>query len=358
MTDPFTALSSPAEPVDPGDEVRARIRARIQERLGRDHGVAADPDASTAITATAGGQHRSTTTTSSTDRTTVTSVSPYHTVSDARAAIDYYVEVFGAEPLGDVYVGADGRVGHAEFRLGDLIVMIADEHPEFDVVGPESLGGTSVAMQVMVPDAALTVGRAQVRGATVIREVEEQFYGDVAGAILDPWGHRWTVRTPRPSALDRDELVERSGDLGYQLVPTGEADTGPDVEAASTPTVRSRQGELGYLSLPVADLGRGMAFFGELLGWEFSEPGSEGGVHILNANFPGSVGPGQGDKPAVTFVVDDLPGAVATVRRLGGTATDPAGPDAWHTSMCTDGEGLEFTLVQAAPGPYPMGNEL
>jgi len=348
MTDPFTALSSPPDPVDPGDELRARIRARVVERLGRppEPGTEGGSDTSTATTASAGGHTMSTTT----ERATVAAMSPYLSVTDGRAAIDFYVEVFGAEPVGDVFVDADGRVGHAELRFGDTIVMLADEYPDYGAIAPVTLGGTGVALHVAVPDAATTVEQARRRGATVVREVEEQFYGDVAGTIVDPWGHRWTVRTPRGDALDHDELVARSAGEGFELVPTA--------EPAPATSGRSRTGELGYVRLPVADLERGMAFFGELLGWEFSQPGSQGGVHILNSNFPGSIGPSGGDGPEVTFVVDDLEAAVATVRRLGGTADDPDGPPAWRVSGCTDGAGVEFTLVQAAPGPYPVGNEL
>lgn len=365
MTDPFTALSSPHEPVDPGDEVRARIRARVEERLrGADQASAAEAAASEAAatedaaapststspsTSPTGTTAGGTTMSDTTQQATVTGLSPYLVVRGAREAIRFYEEVFGAVPVGDVFVGDDGRVGHAELRFGDFTVMLADEHPEHDAVGPASLGGTSVGLQVQVPDAAITAGRAQVRGATIIREVSEQFYGAVAGVFLDPWGHRWTVTTPLARPVDRDEVAANSEDMGYHLEDTGTPRSGGG---------RSRNGELVYLTLPTADLERGMAFFGELMGWEFSEPGSQGGVHILNANFPGSVGPSGGTAPKVSFVVDDLDAAVATVRRLGGTASDPEGPDAWRTSACTDGAGLEFTLVQAAPGPYPVGNEL
>ncbi len=357
MTDPFTALSSPHEPVDPGDEVRARIRAQVEERLSAAAAGANDRtdrpgfDSVTAVTAASTGTTPigGTTMSDTTDRATVTGLSPYLVVRGAREAIQFYEEVFGAVPVGDVFVGDDGRVGHAELRFGSFTVMLADEHPEHDAVGPASLGGTSVGLQVQVPDAAITAGRAQVRGATIVREVSEQFYGAVAGVFLDPWGHRWTVTTPLERPVDRDEVAAGSEDAGYRLEPTG---------TSRSAAARSRTGELVYLTLPADDLERGMAFFGELMGWEFSEPGSQGGVHILNANFPGSVGPGGGNAPVVSFVVDDLDAAVATVRRLGGTATDPDGPDAWRTAACTDGAGLEFNLVQAAPGPYPVGNEL
>lgn len=109
--------------------------------------------------------------------------------------------------------------------------------------------------------------------------------------------------------------------------------------------------ELGYIVLPVADGEQGKRFYGELFGWKFAEPGSVGGYHILNANFPGAVLPGTGDtRPQLYFVVPDIAAGVARVRELGGQADEPTGSEAWLTARCRDDQGSEFWLWQQVAG--------
>ena len=224
--------------------------------------------------------------------------------------------------------------------------MLADEYPEMGFVGPVTLGGTPVTLHYEVPDAAVTVGRAKVAGATIESDVTEQVHGSLQGAIRDPWGHRWMISTPLANLPTTDEINARSD--GFTVTAA--------VDSAAVPIhERRRTGELAYVTLPVPDLGDSVQFYERLFGWETSDPGTEGGVHLLNTTFPGSLG---SKELSVHFISDDLDASVVLVREMGGTATDPEGPASWRTSECAGPGGAVFTLVQAAPGPYPAGNDL
>jgi PhnB protein len=91
--------------------------------------------------------------------------------------------------------GPDGKVGHAEVRIGDSIVMLADEHPDMGYRGPQALGGTPVSLLIYVPDVDAQFARAVAAGATETRPVQDQFYGDRSGTLTDPFGHVWTIAT-------------------------------------------------------------------------------------------------------------------------------------------------------------------
>jgi len=93
-------------------------------------------------------------------------------------------------------MGSPGdRIGHAELTLGDSLVMLADEHPEMGILGPKSVGGTPVTISVYVEDVDSVFERAVSEGASSIRPVENQFYGDRSGQFEDPFGHRWSIAT-------------------------------------------------------------------------------------------------------------------------------------------------------------------
>jgi PhnB protein len=119
-------------------------------------------------------------------------VSPYLCCREAVQAIDFYVRAFGAVEHYRL-VGPDGRVGHAELQLGPTLLMISSEHPEAGVLSPQTLGGSPVTIHLYVDDADASVARAVAAGATVERPVEEQFYGDRGGKLVDPFGHCWWV---------------------------------------------------------------------------------------------------------------------------------------------------------------------
>ncbi|MEU6861289.1 VOC family protein [Glycomyces sp. NPDC046736] len=119
-------------------------------------------------------------------------VTPYLHVDGAADAIGFYISVLGATERSRMD-GPDGRVGHAELAIGDSMIMLADEYPEMDVRGPRHFGGTPVSIHVYVPDVDAVVAAALAAGATQLREVTDEFYGDRIGSFEDPWGHRWHV---------------------------------------------------------------------------------------------------------------------------------------------------------------------
>jgi len=121
-------------------------------------------------------------------------LTPYLNVRGAKAALSFYHEAFGAEELFRLE-GPGDLLGHAEMRLGDSVFMLSDEHEDWGNRSPTSLGGTSCQIMVYVSDVDTAFARAVAAGATVLRPVEDQFYGDRSGAVLDPFGHHWTLST-------------------------------------------------------------------------------------------------------------------------------------------------------------------
>ena len=119
-------------------------------------------------------------------------VTPYLHVDGAATAIDFYKGVLGAEERMRM-PGPDGKLGHAELKIGESIVMLADELPYMGVHGPRSLGGTPVTLHVYVEDVDAVFDAALAAGATSVRAVENQFYGDRTGQFEDPFGHRWNI---------------------------------------------------------------------------------------------------------------------------------------------------------------------
>lgn len=121
------------------------------------------------------------------------SVTVYLTVDDAAAAIEFYKRAFGAEEL--FRLPMDGKIGHAEIRIGDCPVMLSDEWSEMGMLGPKSRGGTTASMVVYVEDVDAAFEKAITAGATEERAVEKQFWGDRMGTLIDPYGHRWSLAT-------------------------------------------------------------------------------------------------------------------------------------------------------------------
>jgi PhnB protein len=121
-------------------------------------------------------------------------VTPYLICKDAARALDFYAKALGAEELMR-HPGPGGKVMHAEIKVGDSILMMADEFPEMGFKSPESLGGSSVSLMVYVKDVDTAFDRAVRAGGTVKRPLANQFYGDRSGTFADPFGHVWTLST-------------------------------------------------------------------------------------------------------------------------------------------------------------------
>ncbi len=119
-------------------------------------------------------------------------ITPYLIVDGAGAAIGFYGTVFGATERMRMPAPGD-KIGHCELQIGDSLIMLADESPEMGQRSPKSIGGSPVTISVYVEDVDETFDRAVKAGATVVRAVEDQFYGDRSGQFEDPYGHRWSV---------------------------------------------------------------------------------------------------------------------------------------------------------------------
>src|SRR5262249_34021107 len=122
-------------------------------------------------------------------------------------AIDFYKNVFGASEAVRM-PDKDGRIGHAELKIGDSYIMLADEYPDMGYRGPEALGGTPVSLVVYVPDVDATFNKAVAAGAKSMKPVQDQFYGDRNGTLQDPWGHVWTISTHKED-VSGEEMKRR-----------------------------------------------------------------------------------------------------------------------------------------------------
>ncbi|WP_037677752.1 VOC family protein [Streptomyces griseus] len=118
----------------------------------------------------------------------------YLSVDGASEAIAFYTEAFGAKEVSR-YVAPDGKIMHAQIQIGGTIVMLSDESVEAGLLGPKSVGGTPVTLYLFVEDADATFARAVQAGAKQQRAVQDHFFGDRAGQVIDPFGHRWTLAT-------------------------------------------------------------------------------------------------------------------------------------------------------------------
>lgn len=136
------------------------------------------------------------------------SVTPYLIVKGAARAIEFYKTAFGAEELVRM-VQPDGAIGHAEIRIGNSMVMLADENPATRALSPQAVGGTPVLMHLFVEDVDAVFNRAVAAGGSVERPLKDQFYGDRTGGIVDPFGHRWYVATHKEDVTP-EELRKRA----------------------------------------------------------------------------------------------------------------------------------------------------
>jgi PhnB protein len=121
-------------------------------------------------------------------------VTAYLSVQNAAQALEYYKRAFGAKELLRMPM-PDGKVGHAEVRIGDSHVMLADEMPNMGFLSPQSRGGSTVQLHLYVRDVDATVQKAVSAGGKLTRAIEDKFYGDRAGTIEDPYGHVWYIAT-------------------------------------------------------------------------------------------------------------------------------------------------------------------
>jgi uncharacterized glyoxalase superfamily protein PhnB len=306
MTDPFEALREPVTPVDPDPEFAGRLRTRLTRE----------------ILASTGGIMSHSTATQITDTSQVErepawgpALTPYIVVSDARRAIDWYAEVFGARRRGDLWVNADNTIGHAEVGLGDAVLMLSeasDLWPDVPVRAPESPTTFSHSLHLAVADVDTTTERARRGGAAVERAPADQPYGR-ASVIVDPFGHRWHLLQPPARAT------------------------------------RLRQGDVASVALVTPDARRARDFYEAVLQVPFAT-GHPGAWRTEETTPPLSILPSEGAEPQVelSYRVDDIAAAIERVRSAGGHAGQPGRRPFGLLATCVDDQGATFRLWQPA----------
>jgi uncharacterized glyoxalase superfamily protein PhnB len=301
VTDPFEALREPVTPADPDPGFAGRLRQRLtREVFTPIGGTMSQPTAATR-------------TKPEPARPPV--LTPYIVVSDARRALDWYAGVFGAQRRGELYVNADGTIGHAEVGIGDAVLMLAeasDLWPDVPVRAPDSPSTFSHTLHLEVDDVDGTTERARRSGASVEREPADQPYGR-GSVIVDPYGHRWMLLRP----------------------PAGTA--GP------------RQGDVANVTMTARDPDRAKEFYEAVLQVPFAS-GHPGAWRTDQTRPPLSILPSRGAEPEVqlSYRVDDMAAAVERVRAAGGRADEPRRMPYGLIAECVDDQGATFRLWQPA----------
>jgi PhnB protein len=137
-------------------------------------------------------------------------ITPYLIIDGAAQAIDFYKKAFGATELFRMPDPTGKRIGHAELKIGDSQIMLADENSNMGFRNPKAYGGTPVSLLLYVNDVDATIPRAVAAGAKVLKPIQDQFYGDRSGTIHDPFGHVWTVAT-HIKDVSPEEMMAHTG---------------------------------------------------------------------------------------------------------------------------------------------------
>jgi len=143
-------------------------------------------------------------------------LTPYLAVRDAQKAIEFYKKAFDAKETGRIGM-PDGKIGHADLTIGDSHIMLATEMPEWGNKGPETLGGTPVSICLYVKNVDVVFAKALKAGAKVERPVEDQFYGDRGGTLIDPFGHKWMIATHTEDMSFKE--MQKRGDEMFKKKP-------------------------------------------------------------------------------------------------------------------------------------------
>jgi predicted enzyme related to lactoylglutathione lyase len=301
MTDPFETLREPVTPVDPDPGFGGWLWMRLTRE------VLAPP----------GGTMSQQTTATRVEREPAwpPTLTPYLVVSDARRAMDWYVEVFGAQPRGELYVNADGTIGHAEVGIGNAVLMLSEASglwPDVPVRAPENPATFSHSLHLEVADIDTSTERARRGGASVEREPADQPYGR-SSVIVDPFGHRWIL-----------------------LRPPGQA-------------TRLRQGDIANVTMMTRDADRAKEFYEAVLQVPFSS-GHPGAWRSEEITPPLGILPRESTEPEVqlSYRVDDLAAALARVQAAGGHAGEPRRMPDGLLAECADNQGATFRLWQPA----------
>jgi predicted enzyme related to lactoylglutathione lyase len=301
MTDPFEVLREPVTPADPDPGFAERLRQRLTRE----------------IFAPSGGTMSQQTIATRVEREPAwpPALTPYIVVSDARHAMDWYVEVFGAQRRGEPHVNADGTIGHAEVGLGDAVLMFSeasDLWPDVPVRAPDSPAMFSHSLHLEVHDVDASTERARRGGASVEREPADHPYGRSA-VIVDPFGHRWILLRPPARGA------------------------------------RLRQGDVANVTMLARDTHRAKEFYEAVLQVPFSS-GHPGAWRTEEISPPLGIVSPRGAEPGVqlSYRVDDIAAAVERVRAAGGRADEPERKPYGLLAECVDDQGATFRLWQPA----------
>ena len=139
-------------------------------------------------------------------------VTPYLIMQDAASAIEFYQRAFGAVELFRM-AGPDGKVGHAEIKIGTSPIMLGDEHPDMGYLGVQHYGGSPVSIMLYVEDSDAVFNQAVTAGAEVKQAMKDQFYGDRSGTVADPFGYQWHISTHREDVAP-EEMQRRMAAMG------------------------------------------------------------------------------------------------------------------------------------------------
>jgi len=301
MTDPFDALREPVTPADPGPGFAGRLRQRLTRE----------------IFASPGGTMSQQTVVTPVEREPAwpPTLTPYIVVSDARRAMDWYVEVFGAQRRGELHVNADGTIGHAEVGIGDAVLMFAEASglwPDVPVRAPDSPETFSHSLHLEVDDVDASTELARRSGASIERDPADQPYGR-SSVVVDPFGHRW-ILLRRPARA-----------------------------------TRLRQGDVANVMMVARDAHRAKEFYQAVLRVPFAS-GHPGAWRTDETRPPLSIASRPGAEPEVqlSYRVDDIAAAAERVRVAGGHADEPRPMPFGLLAECVDDQGTTFRLWQPA----------
>jgi uncharacterized glyoxalase superfamily protein PhnB/catechol 2,3-dioxygenase-like lactoylglutathione lyase family enzyme len=299
QADPFEALREPVTPVDPSPEFAGWLRQRLTDE----------------IIAYPGGTMSQQTAATTVERQPAwpPTLTPYIVVSDARRAMNWYIDVFDAQPRGELHINADGTIGHAEIGIGDAVLMFSEQSdlwPEVPVAAPDDPARFSHSLHLDVADVDTTTERARRSGAAVERQPADQPYGR-SSVIVDPFGHRW-ILLRRPAKA-----------------------------------TRLRQGDVANVTMSVPDSDRARDFYEAVLQVPFASAHPRA-WRTEEVSPPIGIRPSERGEPEaqLSYRVDDIAAAVERVRAAGGQADRPDRKPYGLIADCVDDQGMAFHLWQ------------
>ena len=305
LSDPLYVLNADDPPVQPDSTFAARLRERLESALSLPEGVVMS-----GTTAAISELVEPTAAPSATSEAPRPAAVPYLSVADARAAIDWYTGAFDAVVVGDPIMTDDGRIGHAEIAIADGVLYLADEHRELGLKAPAP-GAVSVSLMLHVTDTDAALQRARQQGATVEREIDEN-YGMRNATIIDPFGHRWMLSGP-----------------------------------VAVPVAGIRRGDIGYISVWTPDADRAAAFYGHVLGWAYDHASHR----VTNTELPTGISAVVGPPTLFCcYAVDDAQAARAAIAESGGVPGEIRHTDYGVLVDATDPQGAAFAVYEPPAG--------